>query len=129
MPKINFKNPFKNGCNIILMLMIDCYATGRVNAYSGNWTSEKNTASNQVFFSPVNSVLKFYHVSQTKISVNTLNINLPSPDEKQFNEFWSVIKHKERFQLNKITRFLFHESGIFIFFPKTDIIFPFHYFW
>jgi hypothetical protein len=122
----------KNGIRItgiILISLLYCYATGRVNAYSGDWTSEKNRSSNQVFFSPSNSVSKLYHVSQTKISVNTLNNNLPSPDEKQFNEFWCVIKHKERFLFNKITRILFLESGIFIFFPKTDIIYPFHYFW
>jgi hypothetical protein len=122
----------KNGIRItgiVLISLLYCYATGRVNAYSGSWVSEKNIASNQVFFSPLNSVSKFYHVLQTKTSVSSFNNNLTSPDEKQFNEFWCVIKHKERFLLNKITCILFHESVIFIFFPKTDIIFPFHYFW
>ena len=122
----------KNGIRItgiILISLLYCYATGRVNAYSGDWASEKNTASNQVFYSQANSVSKFYHVLQSKISVNTLNNNLPSPGEKQFNDFYCAIKHKERFLFSKITRILFRDSGIFIFFPKTSIIFPFHYFW
>jgi hypothetical protein len=114
---------------IILISLLYCYATGRVNAYSGSWIPQKDFTSDQEFFSTENSVSKFYHVSQTKISFNTLNNNLPSPDEKQFSEFCCIIKFKERFLFNKLTRILFHESGIFIFFPKTDIIFPFHYFW
>ena len=122
----------KNGIRftgIILISMLYCYATGRLNACSGNWGTEKDFALNQIFYSQANSVSKFFHVSQAKISVNTLNNNLPSPDEKQFNDFYCVIKHKERFLFNKISRILFNESGIFIFFSKPDIIFPFNYFW
>jgi hypothetical protein len=122
----------KNGIRItgiVLISLLYCYTTGRVNAYTGSWVSEKNITSNQVFFSPVNSVSKFYHVLQTKTSITPFNNNLPSPDEKQFNGSYCFLKNNERFLLNKITSILFHESGIFIFFPKTDIIFPFHYFW
>jgi len=122
----------KNGIRftgIILISLLYCFATGRLNAYSGSWVPEEDITSNHLFFSQANSFSKFYHISETKISVNSFNNNLPSPDEKQFNDFCCIIKHKERFLFNKITHILLNESVIFIFFSKTDIIFPFHNFW
>lgn len=114
---------------IILISLLYCYATGRLNAYSGKWEPKKELTSNQTILSQADSFSGFFHISQTKISVNSFNNNLPSPDEKQFNELSCLVKFKERFLFNKITRLLYIESGIFICFPKTDIIFPFHYFW
>lgn len=121
----------KNGIRftgIILISLLYCYATGRLNVYSGSWIPEKDFISNQVFYSPAETVSKFYHVAQTKILINTFNNNLPSSNKNQYNET-CFIKHKELFLFNKIARIIFHESGIFIFFSKTNIIFPFHYFW
>jgi hypothetical protein len=122
----------KNGIKvtgIILISLLYCYATGRLNVNSGNWIPEIDFISNQVFYSQTDAVSKFYHVTQTKTTVNTFNNNLPSPNKNQYNEFYCFNKLKEQFLFNKVTRILFRESGIFLFFPKTDIIFPSHYFW
>ena len=122
----------KNGIRIIgsvLISLLYCYSTGMVNGYSTNPFSKKVEASNQVFYSSADSVSKFYDISQTKTSVNTFNNNLPSPIKNEFNKIWSVIKYAEQFVLAKITLHFIPDSDFLIPFQKTDIIFPFNYFW
>jgi len=100
-----------------------------VNGYSTNPISKKVETPNQVFCSSADSVSKLYDFSQTKTSVNPFNNNLPTPIKNQFNKIWSVIKYAEQFVFNKITQHFITDSDFLIPFQKTDIIFPFNYFW
>ena len=100
-----------------------------VNGYSANPISKKVESDNQVFYSFTDSVSKFYDISQTKTSVNSFNNNLPSPIKNQFNKFWSVIKYTEQLVFIRITQHFIPDSDFLIPFQKTDIIFPFNYFW
>lgn len=121
----------KNGIRItgiILISLLYCYSIGMVNGYSTNPISKKVETTNQVFYSSTDSVSKFYDISQTKTSVNTFN-NLPSPIKNEFNNIWSVLKYAEQFVFTKITLHFIPDSDFLIPFQKTDIIFPFNYFW
>jgi hypothetical protein len=100
-----------------------------VNGYSANPLLRKVEISNQVFYSSTDSVSKLYDITQTKTSVNTINNNLPTPIKNQFNKIWSVIKYAEQFVFTKITQHFIPDSDFLIPFQKTDIIFPFNYFW
>lgn len=122
----------KNGIRItgiVLISLLYCYSIGMVNGYSTNPFSKKVETTNQVFYSSVDSVSRFYDISQTKTSVNTFNNNLPTPVKDQFNKIWSVIKYAEQFVFTKITQHFIPDSDFLIPFQKTDIIFPFNYFW
>ena len=121
----------KNGIRItgiVLISLLYCYSIGMVNGYSTNPISKKVETTNQVFYSSADSVSKFYDISQTKTSVNTFN-NLPSPIKNEFNNIWSVLKYAEQFVFTKITQHLIPATDFLILFQKTDIIFPFNYFW
>jgi hypothetical protein len=116
---------------ILLVLIITtlyCFVISAVNhsfidsEYNKLITSQhKNTYSD---FSNTH----FYHTFQTESSVS--NNSLPSTNLKnQFFSFWAIHKTHEQVIKSEYLQYVLREKNNLIHYRKSDIIFPFHYFW
>ncbi|MDD3875796.1 MAG: hypothetical protein PHT69_04190 [Bacteroidales bacterium] len=67
--------------------------------------------------------------SQSESTVNNFN-NLPVPGIKiQWNELWTLCETYGHLFKRKYSQYTFLYRNFYIGFCKTNIIFPFHYFW
>jgi len=92
-----------------------------------DFQGNSNTTQEQ-YFSEFSTKL-FSHTLQSESSVNNTN-NLPTPNFKNpFNGIWAITKTTERLFETAYSQYTNISKNFLIQYRKTDIIFPFHYFW
>lgn len=109
----------------LYILVIGLYSS---NAVKINTSSYNNQTENTQFSARINAVI-FFHTPQIESLVNVFN-NLPSPNFK--NSIFKLVKCNaiaQHFLNTSFSKYQFFSINILLSFFKTDIIFPFHYFW
>jgi hypothetical protein len=112
----------------VILTAIYCFAIGAVNNPLSHSDFSNSTSYQEKAISDFSANL-LYPTSQSESSVNNYN-NLPAPSFKNSNNRLSAISNTSEqlfetafSQYTNISRnFLIHNR-------KTDILFPFHYFW
>lgn len=115
--------------SIIFLTTTYCFAIGLVTKSLTHSDFQSNSTSSQYqYFSDFSTKL-FCHTSQSENSVNNYN-NLPTPSFKYpFNDLWSITKTTEQLFETAFSQYTNISRNFLIQHWKTDIIFPFHYFW
>jgi hypothetical protein len=122
------KNHFKI-LNVILLTAIYCFAIGAVNNSLIHFDFSNNKSSSQEEAISYISEKLFLHTSHSECSVKDYN-NLPAPNFKNhFTGLWAVLKAKEQLYGSEFSQYTTFTRTILINHRKSDIIFPFHYFW
>ena len=115
--------------SIVALTAIYCFAIGVVTkslTYS-DFQSHSTTPQEQ-YFSDFSTKL-FCQTSQSESSVNNYN-NLPVPSFKNpFSGLWAITKTTEQLFKTAFSQYTNISRNFLIQHRKSDIIFPFHYFW
>ncbi|MBN2892969.1 MAG: hypothetical protein JXL97_13965 [Bacteroidales bacterium] len=113
----------------VVLTAIYCFAVGAVKESLTHSDFQNNsTTSQEQYFSDFSTKL-FCHTSQTESSVSNIN-NLPAPNFKNsINELWTIAKTTEHLFETAFSQYTNISRNFLIQYRKTDIIFPFHYFW
>jgi len=115
--------------SVVFLTTIYCFAIGAVTkSFAHSDFHSNSTTSQEQYFSDFSTKL-FCHTSQSESSVNNYN-NQPVPSFKNpFKEFWAIAKTIEQFFETAFSQYTNISRNFLIQHRKTDIIFPFHYFW
>jgi hypothetical protein len=121
--------PVKNSIRIssvLLLAAIYCFSIGigtKSHIFSGLQTTEQ-----EKYFSAIFTILS-PHTPQAESSVNNFN-DFQAPGFKNLlGGLWAVIKTTEQFYESVFSQYTSFSLNVLIHHRKTDIIFPFHYFW
>jgi len=115
--------------SVVFLTAIYCFAIGVVTKSLAHSDFHSNTTTSQEqYFSDFSTKL-FCHTSQSESSVNNY-INQPVPSFKNpFNGLWTITKTTEQLFETAFSQYTNISRNFLIQHRKTDIIFPFHYFW
>jgi hypothetical protein len=115
--------------SIVFLTAIYCFAIGIVTKSLANSDFQNNsTTSQEQYFSDFSTNL-FCHTPQSESSVTNYN-NLPAPNFKNsFSGFLAITKTTEQLFETAFSQYTNISRNFLIHHRKTDIIFPFHYFW
>lgn len=115
--------------SVVVLTAIYCFAIGAV--YN---TTKQSDFNNNVSFSKERVISElsekiFCHTYQSESSVNSYN-NPPAPNiKKQFTGSWATLYINEQLIESEYSQYLIFTRSILINLRKSDIIFPFQYFW
>jgi hypothetical protein len=115
------------GISVFLIATIYCFAVYVANDNQTAYIIQKNTENISSF--TLGSSNGFVQNSRTETSVNTFQKNFNTLSRDFGNAFSIINKRSDEFVLQKLTQYLTHYSNFEVGFRKSDIIFPFHYFW
>lgn len=115
--------------SVVFLTAIYCFAIGVVTKSVAHSNFQSNSfASQELYFSDFSTKL-FCHTSQSESSVNN-NINQPVPSFKNsFKGLLALAKTKELLFESVFSQYNNISRNFLIQYRKSDIIFPFHYFW
>jgi len=115
--------------SVVFLTAIYCFAIGVVTKSLAHSDFNSNsTTSQEQYFSDFSTKL-FCHTSQSESSVNNY-INQPVPSFKNpFNGLWAISKTTEQLFETAFSQYTNISRNFLIQDRKSDIIFPFHYFW
>jgi hypothetical protein len=115
--------------SVVLLIAIYCFAMGVVTKPLTHSIFHSNTTTSQEqYFSDFSTKL-FCHTSPSESLVNNY-INQPVPSFKNpFNGLWAIAKTTEQLFETAFSQYTNISRNFLIQHRKTDIIFPFHYFW
>ena len=115
--------------SVVFLTAIYCFTIGVVTKSFAHSDFKNYPTSSQEKIISDFSIKLFCHTSQSESSVNNLN-NLPAPNLKNsFTEFWGIVKATEQLIESEFSQYISNSRKILINHRKSDIIFPFHYFW
>ena len=115
--------------SVIGLTAIYCIAIGAVNTSLIHSDISFNKSSSQEKVISYLSEKFFLHTSHSESSIKDYN-NLPAPNFKnQFSGIWAILKANEQLFGSEFSRYTIFTRTILINHRKSDIIFPFHYFW
>ncbi|WP_194767441.1 hypothetical protein [Tamlana sp. I1] len=112
--------------NVILLTAIYCFTIGLAakSIVPSNNSSSRTTIQEKHF-----STTLFCDTSQFEYSINEVN-NLPTADfDKLFKVFFVGTKITEQFLKTAYSQYVILSRNLLIKHRKSDVIFPFHYFW
>lgn len=115
--------------SVVFLTAIYCFAIGVVTKSLAHSDFNNNsTTSQEQYFSDFSTKL-FCHTSQSESSVNNY-INQPVPSFKNpLNGLWAIAKITEQLFETAFSQYSNISRNFLIQHRKSDIIFPFHYFW
>ncbi len=89
----------------------------------------KHHAAGQELYLADTSKSLFYHTSSSKNTGGSFN-NYSGPGYKNlFDQLWSVTHNSEQLFKAVFTQYCNFAIGLLVQYRKSDLIFPFHYFW
>ncbi|MBT33194.1 MAG: hypothetical protein CMO01_26330 [Thalassobius sp.] len=113
----------------IILTTIYCFAVGAV-AYSPvNSDLTENTKAKPTKYSAAVSSKLAFHTAQVENSIDTFFEFSTPTFKKTFDEFWYIANSVEHLFEAEFIQYERFSLGFLINYRKTDIIFPFHYFW
>lgn len=98
------------------------------NVFIDNFTFSQTNSDTKQYSSLVSSYL-LCHTSQTESSITVHNNAPPSSLKNPFSEFSACIRTTEQLFFVTFSQYRFYSQNLLVRLQKTDIIFPFHYFW
>lgn len=117
--------------SVICLMTVYCFSIGVVaNSFTYSDFQSKQFSSSQEKIVSDFSTNLFLHASQHENSVNNLN-NFPAPTFKNHShEYWAIAKETEHLFNTEFSQYITSFSrNILINYRKSNIIFPFQYFW
>jgi hypothetical protein len=115
-----------SGISILYCLLFGWKATEM--AYSPSVYAESVGTERVSYFSEGSSRL-LYHVTRLENAINLLS-NIPVTSvKKAFSGFSALEEMVRQISFNKLSRYNYLSQNLLVGLQKTDIIFPFHYFW
>jgi hypothetical protein len=113
---------------VTILTVIYCFAVSVTNLpISSDYGNHQNTEQERYLVTISNSL--FCDTSQSESSVNSFN-NFSLPNFKNpFSEQWATTKAREKSFETEFTQYLNFSLNFLIQHRKSNIIFPFHYFW
>jgi hypothetical protein len=118
--------------SVVLLTAIYCYAIGIATATSTQANPQYYSTTSEKEYCLDFSTKLFYHTSQYESSVDNCN-NQPTLNIKNpfgfFNALWAHAKTTEQLFESVITQYINIAKNLLIRYRKSDLIFPFHYFW
>ena len=132
MQVVDFKPDMKKTIRIAVLLFIVLYSF-LSEQYHGNVPSctdysEGRSARDHAYAATFSATDDGYTSQPEELTAGSGSIPAPSL-KNQVNDYSLYQYAAEFFLLNQFARYLFYSVNIPLDFPKTDIIFPFHYFW
>jgi hypothetical protein len=115
------------GISVLLIATIYCFAVYVTNDNHSPYAIQKNTENTNCF--TVDSVNGFVQNTRTETSVNTFHKNFNTLSRDFGNAFTIINKRSDEFVLQKLTQYLTRYLNFEVRLRKSDILFPFHYFW
>lgn len=119
----------KNSIRILgatVLLAIYCFAISVVTTSLSR--SQFQKIDQDKYFSNVTSNL-YFHTSPSESSVNNFT-NFASPVFKNvYTGLWAIVKAIEHVSEAEFSQYTITSGNFLINYRKSDIIFPFHYFW
>ncbi|WP_428664360.1 hypothetical protein [Runella sp.] len=67
--------------------------------------------------------------AQATISITAFQNTPPPPHKNPFNEFSAWVKTAEHLFFSTFSQYSFYSKNVLVRLQRTDLIFPFHYFW
>lgn len=98
------------------------------NAFIDNCTFSQTNSDTKQYSSLISSTL-LCHTAQTESSITVHNNAPPSSLKNPFSEFSACLRTTEQLFFNVFSQYHFYSQNLLVRLQKTDIIFPFHYFW
>lgn len=111
---------------VLYCFIVSIYNTGLLSA---GIASRNHLSTQEGGYFPKTGAHQFDHTNKTENIVNCFSKVLSFSLKNQLNNFVICRKATELFLLNTFSEYQFYSKNIAYRFPKTDIIFPFHYFW
>jgi len=115
--------------NVLLLVALYLVAIGvSANSHASSAQQNSSQGQQQSSFSTTNAAV-LYHTSQIEIAgVNT--VVLASKNFKpQLEKLWALAIASETLFTTEQTQYAVFSSNLLINIRKSDLIFPFHYFW
>ncbi|MUH37222.1 hypothetical protein D9O36_15330 [Zobellia amurskyensis] len=112
---------------LFMLTAIYCCAIGMGLNTDRTFTSESSDHSQKESVSAVNAKL-YCHTSETETIVDAPSNSTPNQLESS-NDLWGTQKISESIFESKLIQYTRFSQNLLISSRKTDIIFPFHYFW
>jgi hypothetical protein len=115
--------------SVVVIAAIYCFAIGTAfNSLNNSDFSNSSSSLQEKTISDFSAKL-FYPTAASESSVNNYN-NLPTPSFKNpFNGLWAIHNTSEQLLETTFSQYTNASRNFLIHNRKTDLIFPFHYFW
>ena len=114
---------------VIFLIAVYCFAIGVVTKTLVRFDIQTTPTNEQEECFSTFSISLFNHTSQSESSVTSFS-NLPAPSFKNpFNEFGVICRTTQQLLETEFSQYTIIAINFLILYRKTDIIFPFHYFW
>lgn len=110
--------------SILYCLFLSIYC-GNAMSYHADFSRHNGTE----FCSPIASSNLFCNTDQSDSSTSFCNKIPRTTPKNYFNQFSSCTIASELLLFSSFSRYNFFSKNLIIQFGKTDIVFPFHYFW
>jgi hypothetical protein len=116
---------------LISMTLLYCFATAFCSgmALRSNDIFSKNNAAEKESYSHSVSAKSFQHTVQTENSVTVCSHHNPVTVKNNYKEFSAVNIAAEHAFVRSFSQYNFYSQKLLTRLQKTDLIFPFHYFW
>lgn len=115
--------------SVVFLTAIYCFAIGVVTQSLAHANfKDKSASSQEKIISEISSKL-FYHTSQTESSLNSFNIFSFKNFKNPFIVFSPLVINTEELFCSEFSQYFSFSRNILIKYRKSDMIFPFHYFW
>jgi len=122
------KNNFRF-VSIVFLTAIYCFAIGVVTKKLTYSDFYDNSATSQEKIFSDTSTIFFCHTNQSESLVNNYNNLFSLNFKNSFSSIWVISKITEKIFETAFSQYTNISRNFLIQHRKTDIIFPFHYFW
>ena len=114
---------------IVFSLAAYCLAVNTLTCLpvSANQSHRQTTGQDQ--FLATISTSHFSHTSQSESSGSIFNDSTVSDFNSAFDKLWALTQPREQVFEAKFIQYCIFSINFLIHYRKSDIIFPFHYFW
>lgn len=113
------------------MTLLYCFATAFCSgmALKGNAIFSHNNSAEKESYSHSISAKSFQHTVQTENSVTVCSHHSPVTVKNTYKEFSGANLAAEHVLVHSFSQYNFYSHKLLVRLQKTDLIFPFHYFW
>ena len=99
-----------------------------VSSYGSTEFHDGSTKKSETNIAAVSTAL-FYHTSESEIGVSTADSHAPSNIKNHFDAKWALVNTTNVLFQSTYAQYLKRSRNFLIHYRKSDLIFPFHYFW
>tara|TARA_R110001592_G_scaffold237306_6_gene496196 strand:+ start:3523 stop:3900 length:378 start_codon:yes stop_codon:yes gene_type:complete len=122
-------NKFLKHLYLALVLSLYCFALGVVTGAFSNGTQFTHQSSDHDSFSTSESV-NLFSASSRILSFSSIINDIGVPDANDYvGAIWIVFKNIENTFLSSYKQYAVYETNLLVQSRKSDLLYPFHFFW